>query len=76
MKSLVLAMCASCVVAGCVVAPAPVRVAPGVRVAPPPVGVYVAPSRPRAAPGYVWAYHARYGWGWRHPRRGWYHGWR
>lgn len=55
---------------GCVVAPAhPIEAAPA--------GVaYVAPTDAIPGPGYVWAYHPQYGWGWRHPRRGWHRGWR
>ena len=58
------------VFAGCVVAPArPVYVAgSGV--------VYVEPGYASPGPGYVWAYHANYGWGWRHPQYGWHRGWR
>jgi len=26
-------------------------------------------------PGYVWAFHAHYGWGWHHPDYGWHRGW-
>ena len=55
---------------GCIVAPVrPAFVAP--------VGVaYVAPGYAIPGPGYVWAYHANYGWGWRHPQYGWHAGWR
>jgi hypothetical protein len=57
-------------VGGCVVAgpPPDVVVPPGV--------VYSAPSYPIPAPGYAWAYHPNYGWGWRHPDHGWHRGWR
>ena len=56
--------------AGCVVVPVqPAYVAPsGV--------VYVAPSYAVPGPGYVWVYHAHYGWGWHHPHDGWHRGWR
>lgn len=55
--------------AGCVVAPArPVYVAP-------PGVVYVAPDYVSPGPGYVWAYHASFGWGWHHPQYGWHRGW-
>ncbi len=55
--------------AGCVVAPPrPAYVAPA-------HVVYVAPTYPMPAAGYVWEYHARYGWGWRHPVYGWHRGW-
>jgi hypothetical protein len=56
--------------AGCVVAPArPLYAAP-------PHVAYIAPSYAMPAPGYAWEYHARYGWGWHHPVRGWDRGWR
>jgi len=55
---------------GCVVAP----VAPAYSA---PAGVvYVAPTYAVPGPGYVWAYHARFGWGWHHPQYGWHRGWR
>jgi hypothetical protein len=55
---------------GCVVTPVePAYVAPsGV--------VYVAPTYASPGPGYVWSYHARFGWGWHHPQHGWHRGWR
>ncbi len=56
---------------GCVVAPIGVRPA---YVAPPGV-VYVEPGYAVPAPGYRWAYHGRYGWGWHHHRYGWHRGW-
>ena len=41
-----------------------------------PAGVvYVEPNYASPGPGYAWEYHARYGWGWRHPQRGWHRGW-
>jgi hypothetical protein len=53
---------------GCVVAP----VGPGYGG---PYGVaYVAPTFAIPGPGYVWAYHAGFGWGWHHPQYGWRHG--
>ncbi|MEO8524520.1 MAG: hypothetical protein ABI460_07365 [Caldimonas sp.] len=55
---------------GCVVAP----VAPAYGA--PPGVVYVAPTYAVPGPGYVWAYHARFGWGWHHPQYGWHRGWR
>ena len=66
------------VVSGCVVAPArPVYAAPPpVVYAAPPGVVYVAPTYVSPGPGYVWAYHARFGWGWHHPQHGWHAGWR
>ena len=63
----VIALGATC--AGCVVAPVrPVYAAP-------PGVVYVAPAYVSPGPGYVWAYHAHYGWGWHHPQYGWHRGW-
>ncbi|AMO99157.1 hypothetical protein CAter282_1263 [Collimonas arenae] len=43
-------------------------------VAPPGV-VYVEPTYAIPGPGYVWAYHPHYGWGWHHPQYGWHRGW-
>ena len=60
---------------GCVIAPAPVAVAPPGVVVPAGV-VYVGPTYVSPGPGYVWSHHARYGWGWHHPRGGWHRGWR
>ena len=55
---------------GCVVAPVqPVYAAP-------PGVVYVAPTYAIPGPGYRWAYHAHYGWGWHHPEHGWHRGWK
>jgi len=72
MKSFVLiaSIALSATLAGCVVAPAgPAYVAPA--------GVaYIAPTYAMPGPGYVWAYHPRYGWGWHHPVHGWHRGWR
>lgn len=56
---------------GCVVAP--VRPA---YVAAPVAPVYVEPTYASPGVGWVWEYHARYGWGWRHPQYGWHRGWR
>lgn len=55
---------------GCIVAPLqPAYEAPaGV--------VYVAPTYAVPGPGYVWAYNARFGWGYHHPQYGWHRGWR
>lgn len=39
---------------------------------PPGEPVYIAPAYPMPAPGYVWIYGPGYGWGWRHPDRGWH----
>ena len=64
---LTLSLAAMAAVSGCVAYPAP---------RPPPPGIaYVAPVGIAPASGYVWHYHARYGWGWWHPRYGWYRGW-
>ena len=61
---------AATVLGGCVLAP----VGPAYDA---PAGVaYVAPTYAIPAPGYVWGYHASFGWGWRHPRNGWHRGWR
>ena len=54
----------------------PVMVAPPLGVIVPPGVVYVAPTYPTPGMGFVWEYHPRYGWGWRHPHRGWHRGWR
>ena len=59
---------------GCVVAP--IEPAYGPAYGPPPGAVYVAPTYAIPAPGYAWSYHARFGWGWRHPHYGWHRGWR
>ena len=37
---------------------------------------YVGPTYAIPGPGYVWAYHANFGWGWHHPQYGWHRGWR
>jgi len=61
---------------GCVVVPArPVYATQPVYVAPPGVA-YVAPTYAIPGPGYRWAYHEHYGWGWHHPQYGWHRGWR
>ena len=58
---------------GCVVAPARGGGYNGYNA---PAGVvYVEPNYASPGPGYAWEYHARHGWGWRHPQRGWHHGW-
>lgn len=42
-----------------------------------PAGVvYVSPTYAQPGTGFVWSYHATFGWGWRHPRHGWHRGWR
>jgi len=61
--------------AGCAPPPVVVRPTPANVYARPPANVYVEPVYPRPAPGYVWMYHPRYGWGWHHPSYGWYRGW-
>lgn len=58
---------------GCVVVPAN-GVEPGYVA--PAGAVYVAPTYATPGVGYAWQYHAHYGWGWRHPYRGWHRGWR
>ncbi|MBO9642642.1 MULTISPECIES: hypothetical protein [Pseudacidovorax] len=76
-----LAVLPAALLAGCVVAPEPVHVVPRPVVvtppvyAPPPTVVYVAPTYAMPAPGYVWHYHPRHGWGWYHPVYGWHRGW-
>jgi hypothetical protein len=57
---------------GCVVAPPLAQPAYGA----PPGVAYVEPYYAMPAPGYAWAYHPHYGWGWHHPRNGWHRGWR
>jgi hypothetical protein len=60
-----------------VVTPVPAPTVVYVTPPPPPAGVvYVAPAYAMPAPGYVWHYNARYGWGWHHPQYGWHLGWR
>ena len=55
---------------GCIIAP--IQPAYGA-----PAGVaYVGPTYAMPGPGYAWAYHANYGWGWHSPRYGWHRGWR
>lgn len=62
---------------GVVVQPQPgVMVAPPPGVVVPPGVVYMAPTYPAPSIGFVWEYHPRYGWGWRHPQQGWHRGWR
>jgi hypothetical protein len=75
MKSVAIIM-GMLLLAGCVVAPVSVRVAPPVAVVAPPGVVYARPAYPLPGPGYAWAYHPRYGWGWHHPAYGWHRGWR
>ena len=53
-----------------------VIVSPPMGVVVPPGVVYVAPAYPAPAVGFVWEFHPRFGWGWRHPQRGWHRGWR
>ena len=41
-----------------------------------PAGVaYVAPTYAIPGPGYGWAYHPHFGWGYYHPGWGWHRGW-
>jgi hypothetical protein len=51
-------------------------VSPPMGVVVPPGVVYVAPTYAPPAVGFVWEFHPRFGWGWRHPHRGWHRGWR
>ena len=85
--SCIAAVCATVALAGCVIAPLPVQPAyggpgyanPGYAnpgYAAPPGVIYVAPTYAMPAPGYVWQYHAQFGWGWRHANHGWHRGWR
>ena len=86
-KTVLLAAISALGLQACVMAPprpAPVVIQQQPQVmAQPPVGVmvppgvvYVAPSYPAPAVGFVWEFHSRYGWGWRHPHHGWHRGWR
>ena len=70
--SLVCAAALAAALGGCVVTPVAVRPA---YVAPAGV-VYVAPTYASPGEGWVWAYHANYGWGYHHPQHGWHKGWR
>ncbi|VTU15460.1 MULTISPECIES: hypothetical protein [unclassified Variovorax] len=63
---------AAALLAGCVVQPA----VPYAGYEAPPGVAYVAPTYAIPGPGFVWAYHPRYGWGWHHPQQGWHRGWR
>lgn len=72
--SVVASVAVAIVLAGCVVRPARIVVAPPEVVVPAGV-VYVAPTYAVPAPGYVWAHHPRYGWGYRHAHHGWHRGW-
>jgi hypothetical protein len=58
-----------------IVQPAPIPVVVPRSVVVPPGVVYVAPNYAAPAVGYAWEYHARFGWGWRHPNYGWHRGW-
>ncbi len=72
MKNALLIIVGSVVLAaasGCAVVPARVAVAE-------PSAVYIGPTYESPGVGYVWEYHARYGWGWHHPVYGWHRGWR
>lgn len=83
LASVVLTTSAAVLMSGCVVAPLPLRHVVRIQqvivepVYTPPAGVvYVQPTYAIPAPGYVWQYHANFGWGWRHPNYGWHRGWR
>lgn len=54
----------------------PAMAAQPVGVVVPPGVVYAAPTYPAPAVGFIWEFHPRYGWGWRHPQHGWHRGWR
>lgn len=77
MKSLALipATLLALALGGCVVAPPPAP-PPAYGYAAPPGVVYVAPTYASPGVGWVWAYNAHYGWGYRHPQYGWHRGWR
>jgi hypothetical protein len=60
---------------GCIVAPMRPAYVNGPYDAPAGVA-YIGPTYEIPGPGYVWAYHAQFGWGWRHPNHGWHRGWR
>ena len=70
---LLVALVVSSATVGCIVAPA--RVTPVYYEAPAGV-VYVGPTYFSPGPGWRWAYHENYGWGWHHPGYGWHRGWR
>lgn len=77
-KVVALAALTAALASGCVVAPlgaGPVYNTQPDYAAPPGV-VYVQPTYAVPAVGFVWAYHPRFGWGWRHPQHGWHRGWR
>lgn len=38
--------------------------------------VVIRPTSPIPGPGYIWRFHPAWGWGWYHPRFGWYRDWR
>jgi hypothetical protein len=70
----------ACVMAPPQPVPVVVQQPPGVVMTPgvvvPPGVVYVAPTYAAPSVGFVWEFHPHYGWGWRHPQRGWHRGWR
>ena len=81
--SCIAAACTTAALAGCMIAPLPTQPAyndgsgyanPGY--AAPPAVIYVAPTYAMPGPGFAWQHHAQFGWGWRHPNRGWHRGWR
>ncbi|WP_459992152.1 hypothetical protein [Methylosoma difficile] len=61
MKKALKAICLSFLLAGCATGPAVIR----------PVTV-VRPAYAIPEPGYLWRMHPGFGWGWYHPRFGWY----
>lgn len=68
MTRILVAFALAALLSGCVAAPRPGDVPPGV--------VYVGPTYVSPGRGYEWHYHRGYGWGWWHPRYGWHRGWR
>ncbi len=77
-KRVGLACCAGALLAsaaGCIVVPADRHGAYG-RGGGGGSAVYVEPGYASPGPGWMWQSHPRYGYGWRHPHRGWHRGWR
>jgi hypothetical protein len=74
-KRVGLACCAGAVLvsaAGCIVVPAGRHGGGGGGGS----AVYVEPGYASPGPGWMWESHPQYGYGWRHPGRGWHRGWR
>jgi hypothetical protein len=73
MMNYVMSFCILAALMGCVIAPRHAHPPAGVVV---PAGVvYVAPTYPIPAPGYIWSHHHKHGWGWHHKNHGWHRGW-